>query len=263
MERIALIVLLCIVACFAGAQDWAKEKLLASPRHGEWVELKHGDRTVKAFVVYPEIKEKATVVVLIHEIFGMTDWVQMQADQLAGQGFIVIAPDLLSEMGPNKGRTADIPASEVREVISKLPPAQIDADLNAAVEYGKKLPSANGKVAVGGFCWGGTQTFRYAATNPAINAGLVFYGSPPPAGDFAKINVPIYGFYGENDNRINATIPDTEKGMKDAGKTYEPVIYSGAGHGFMRAGQAPEASDVNKKGWEDGMKRLVAILRKL
>lgn len=263
MERLALVVLLSVVACFASAQDWAKEKLLASPRHGEWVDLKHGERTVKAFVVYPEIKEKATVVVLIHEIFGMTDWVQLQADQLAEKGFIVIAPDLLSEMGPNKGRTPEIPAAEVREVIQKLPPDQITADLNAAVEYGRKLPAANGKVAVGGFCWGGAQTFRYAANQPNINAALVFYGGPPTAEEMKKIKAPVYGFYGENDQRINATIPDTEKQMKEAGKIFEPVIYEGAGHGFMRAGQAPEASEANKKGWQDGLKRTVAILKKL
>jgi carboxymethylenebutenolidase len=218
---------------------------------------------VKTFVVYPEIKEKATVVVLIHEIFGLTDWVQLMSDQLAGQGFIVMAPDLLSGMGPNGGRTVDIPSSEVREYIQKLPPDQIKLDLDAVVAYGRSLPAANGKVAVGGFCWGGTQTFLYATKQKDIAAGLVFYGSPPEAEAMKNISAPIYGFYAENDARINATLPDTEKNMKAAGKVFEPVIYTGAGHGFMRAGQAPEAQEANKKGFEDGFKRLVEILKKL
>lgn len=255
--------LLLISASISSAQDWAKEKVLASPRHGEWVDIKHGDRTVKSFVVYPEIKEKATVVVLIHEIFGLTDWVQLMSDQLAEAGYIVIAPDLLSGMGPKGGRTVDIPAAEVREVIQKLPPDQITADLNAVVAYGRKLPSANGKVAVGGFCWGGTQTFRYATNQKHISAGLVFYGSPPAAEEMKRITAPIYGFYGENDNRINATIPDAEKQMKEAGKTYEPVIYAGAGHGFMRAGQAPDANEANKKGFQDALKRVLDLLKKV
>lgn len=252
-----------LLACVGTAQEWAKTKLLASPRHGEWVDLKNGERTVKAFVSYPEIKEKAPVIVLIHEIFGMTDWVQLMADELSEAGFIVIAPDLLSGMGPNGGRTSDIPADKVREVIGALPPDQITGDLNAAVEYGKKIPSGNGKVAVGGFCWGGTQTFRFATNNKDIAAALVFYGSPPPAEDMKRIVAPVYGFYGENDNRINATIPDAEKQMKEAGKTYEPVIYKGAGHGFMRAGQMPDANEANKQGWLDGFKRTVEILSKL
>lgn len=252
-----------LLACVGTAQEWAKTKLLTSPRHGEWVDLKNGERTVKAFVSYPEVKEKAPVIVLIHEIFGMTDWVQLMADELSEAGFIVIAPDLLSGMGPNGGRTSDIPADKVREVIGALPPDQITGDLNAAVEYGKKIPSGNGKVAVGGFCWGGTQTFRFATNNKDIAAALVFYGSPPPAEDMKRIVAPVYGFYGENDNRINATIPDAEKQMKEAGKTYEPVIYKGAGHGFMRAGQMPDANEANKQGWLDGFKRTVEILSKL
>lgn len=263
MRIFALLSLGLLMACTASAQEWAKTKLLASPRHGEWVELKNGDRTVKAFVTYPEKKDKAPVFVLNHEIFGMTDWVQLMADELSEAGFIVIAPDLLSGMAPGGGRTSDIEASKVREVISALPPDQITGDLNACVAYAKTIPSGNGKVAVGGFCWGGTQTFRFATNNKEISAALVFYGSPPPAADMARITAPVYGFYGENDNRINATIPDAEKAMKEAGKTYEPVIYAGAGHGFMRAGQAPEASEDNKKGWLDGFKRTVEILSKL
>lgn len=254
-----------LIASLASAQDWAKKRLEASPRHQEWVELKHGDRTVKCFVVYPEKKEKATVVVLIHEIMGLTDWVQGVADQLAEQGYIAIAPDFLTGMAPGGGRTIDFPdVGKAREAISGLPPDQVTADLNAAVDYGKKLPASNGKVAVGGFCWGGTQTFRFATNRPDLAAAFVFYGSGPtdPAA-LAKIGAHVYGFYGSNDNRINATIPESEKLMKEAGKKYEPLIYDGAGHGFMRAGEQPEPLEANKKGREDAWKRWLEILAKL
>lgn len=261
--------LLCIglvaSAFAASGQDWAKAKLEASPRHQEWVELKNGVRTVKAFVVYPEKKEKATCVVLIHEIMGLTDWVMSVADELAASGYIVIAPDFVSGMAPNGGRTPDFSdVGKVREVISGLSPAQVTGDLDAAFKYAKGIPASNGKVAVGGFCWGGTQTFRYATANPSIAAGFVFYGSgPTDENDIRKIGAPIFGFYGGNDNRVNATVPQSEKLMKSAGKRFEPVIYEGAGHGFMRAGQAPDANEANKKAREAAWKRMLDELAKL
>lgn len=257
--------LLIVLSCLGPAQDWAKKRVDDSPRHQEWVELKHGERTVKCFVVYPEKKDKATVVVLIHEIMGLTDWVQSVADQLAEHGYIAIAPDFLTGMAPGGGRTIDFPdVGKAREAISGLPPDQITAALNAACDYGKKLPSSNGKLAVAGFCWGGTQTFRFATNREDLGAACVFYGSAPTdAAALGKIKSPVYGFYGGNDNRINATIPDTEKAMKEAGKKYESVIYDGAGHGFMRAGEQPEPSEDNKKGRNDAWKRLLEILGKL
>src|SRR2546423_5314464 len=155
MNRIALtLVVALLLSPFAAAQDWAKTKLEKSPRHGEWVKLKHGDREVQAFIVYPEVKDKATAVVVIHEIFGLTDWVRSVADQLAEAGYIAIAPDLLSGMGPKKGGTADFGGEEVRRAIMTLPADQVTADLNASVEYVSKLPAANGKGAVAGLRWG-------------------------------------------------------------------------------------------------------------
>ena len=152
----------------AAAQDWAKARLEKSPRHGEWVKVKHGDREVTSFVVFPEVKDKATAVVVIHEIFGLTDWVRSVADQLAEAGFIAIAPDLLSGSGPKGGGTDSFKGEEVRKAIMGLPPDQVTADLNAAAEYVSKLPACNGKVAVAGFCWGGGQAFRFATNNKAI-----------------------------------------------------------------------------------------------
>jgi carboxymethylenebutenolidase len=246
-------------------QDASKERLEKSPRHLEWVEVKNDKRTVHCFVAYPEIKEKATVVVVIHENRGLNDWARSMADQLAEKGYIAIAPDLLSGAGPNGGKTSDFANPDAaREAISKLPPDQITSDLNAVCEYGKKIPAANGKIAVAGFCWGGSQTFRFATNRADLAAAFVFYGSGPEDKDaIARIKCPVYGFYGGNDQRINATIPKSQELMKAAGKTYEPVTYEGAGHGFMRAGEEPNASDANKKGREEGWKRWLDLLKKI
>lgn len=253
-----------LAALPASAQDWAKARLEKSPRHLEWVTVKHGDRAVKSFVAYPEVKEKATAVVVIHEIMGLTDWVRSVADQLAEAGYIAIAPDLLSGMAPGGGGTAELAGSDVRSAISALPQEQVTADLNAVVGHVSKLPASNGKVTVSGFCWGGGQAFRLATSNKAIKAAFVFYGSFPQTDEaIGRISSPVYGFYGENDARINATIPQSTELAKKAGKTYEPVIYTGAGHGFMRAGEAPDASEANKKARDAAWQRWKAILAKV
>jgi len=254
----AIAMLLCVPA--AVAQDWAKQTLAKSPRHGEWVQIKHDNRVVQTFVVYPEIKGKAPVVIVIHEIFGMTDWVQTVADQLAANGYIAVAPDLLSGMAPNGGRSSDFQGDAAREAVSKLDPDQVTADLNAVAEYAKKIPAANGKIAVSGFCWGGSQSFRFATNRKDLSAAFVFYGGPPK--DVSPITAPIYGFYAGNDARIDATIPDTTTAMKTAGKTYDPVTYEGAGHGFMRAGVDPgNTNPDNKKAHDQGWERWLKLLK--
>src|SRR6266566_4008765 len=266
MKRTMLFVTATLVAALgAPAQDWAKARLEKTPRHLEWVKVKHGSREVNCFIGYPEAKEKATAVVVIHEIFGLSDWVRTVVDQLAEAGYIAIAPDLLSGAAPGGGGTAELGGGDaVRKAISSLPPEQVTADLNAVVDYVAKLPACNGKVAVGGFCWGGGQTFRFATNNRNIKVAFAFYGTgPDKEEDIARINCPVYGFYGENDERVNATIPKSTELMKKAGKTYEPVIYEGAGHGFMRAGEAPDASEPNKKAREEGWKRLKDLLKKI
>jgi carboxymethylenebutenolidase len=239
MKRTFAIALVLFFGLSLGlSQDWAKQKLEKSPRHGEWVKLKHDNRTVDAFVVYPESKAKAPAIVVIHEIFGLTDWVRSVADELAANGYIAIAPDLLSGMGPNKGGSSEFSSQQdAMKAVSSLDADQVTADLNAAADYVKKLPSANGKIAVAGFCWGGGQSFRFATNRKDLRAAFVFYGPPPQ--NITSITAPVYGFYGGNDARIDSTIPATEAAMKDAGKKYEPVTYEGAGHGFMRAGEDP------------------------
>ncbi len=241
----------------AVAQDWAKARLEKSSRHGEWVNLKSGDRTLKAFVVYPETKEKTPVVLVIHEIFGLTDWVRSLQDQLAEAGYIAVAPDLLS------GQTySDIDGA--RKAISALSPEQVISDLQAAAAYAAKIPASNGTLAVAGFCWGGGWVWKYANSNPQLKGAYSFYGTAPDeASAVANISCPVYGFYGENDARVGATIPKAQDLMKAAGKTYEPVTYAGAGHGFMREGEAPEANPANKKARDDAWKRWKQLLAKL
>ena len=258
MKRILVAVGLILVAQAVSAQDWAKARLEKSSRHGEWVDFKSGERTIKAFVVYPERKDKAPVVVVIHEIFGLTDWVRGVCDQLAESGVIAIAPDLLS------GQTyADVDGA--RKAISALPKEQVRADLNATADYAlAKIPAANGTVAVCGFCWGGGSTFDYASVNPKLKAAYSFYGMAiDNAAAAEKVACPVYGFYAENDERVNATIPKAEELMKAAGKKYEPVIYKGAGHGFMREGEMPTANEANKKAREDAWVRWKTLLKDL
>lgn len=236
----ALVVVLALWAAPVCAQEWARAKLEKSPRHGEWVAIKHDDRTVQAFLVYPETKSKAPVVIVIHEIFGLSDWARGVADELAANGYIAIAPDFLSGMGPNGGKSSDFPSVDAaREANSKLDPTQVTADLNAVADYAKKIKAANGKLAVAGFCWGGGQSFRFATSRKDLSAAFVFYGVPPP--DVMGIAAPVYGFYAGDDARIDATIPDATEAMKKAGKKYDIVTYEGAGHGFMRAGEDPAA----------------------
>jgi carboxymethylenebutenolidase len=242
--------------------DWAKAKLEKSPRHREWVSIKYGNRTVQAFVVYPEVKEKAPVVLVIHEIFGLSNWARSMADDIAAAGYIAIAPDLLSGLGPNGGGSSAFPDQDATvKAVSLLNADTVTADLDATADYGKKLPASNGKLAVVGFCWGGGKSFAFATHRQDLKAAFVFYGPGPDTAAIASIHAPVYGFYAGNDARIGATVPGTTEAMKAAGKKYEPLSYEGAGHGFMRAGEAPDASPENKKAREEGLKRLDTLLK--
>ncbi len=264
LKLVALLLVLPLFTAFAGAQDWAKNRLDQSPRHREWVPLKHGDRTVQSYVVYPEVKGKAPVVVMIHEIFGLSDWAKEMADEVAAEGYIVVMPDLLSGFGPNGGGSSAFANQEdTIKAVSGLDPDVVNADLDAAADYGKHLPSANGKLTVAGFCWGGGKSFLFATHRKDLSAAFVFYG-PPPA-DLSGITAPVYGFYAGNDARITSTVPATTAAMKAAGKRYEPVIYDGAGHGFMRAGEdpSPTTTPANRKAREEGFKRFIALLKQV
>ncbi len=254
LKLAAAAVLFALATAPIQAQDWAKARLEASPRHHEYVPLKHGDRTVQAFVVYPEVKTKAPVIVLIHEIFGLSDWAKEMADELAAQGFIVVAPDLLTGFGPNGGGSSEFPSQDATvKAVSGLNPDGVTADLDAAADYGKHLPAANGKIAVHRLLLGRRQILRlrHSSQRPFRRLRVLRFR---PA-DVTTITAPVYGFYAGNDARIGATIPATVAAMKAAGKTYEPVTYEGAGHGFMRAGEDPANTvPANKTAREQGIR---------
>jgi carboxymethylenebutenolidase len=240
MKALVLSIILAVAGSVSAQEykDFGKDRLNGSPRHGEWVEIKSGDRSIKGFVVYPERKDKAPVVLVVQEIFGLTDWVRSMCDELAEAGVIAIAPDLLN------GQKFEDPDG-ARKATSALQKEQVKADLDATADYALKIPAANGTLAVCGFCWGGGWAFDYATMNPKLKASYSFYGvAVDNAAAAAKIACPIYGFYAEKDERVNATIPKAEELMKAAGKKYEPVVYKGAGHGFMRSG---EPTNPNKR----------------
>lgn len=215
--------------------DEATSRLDASPRHGEWVKYSAGaDDSVMAWVVYPERSDGAPVVVVVHEIFGLTDWIRAVADQLAAAGFIAIAPDLLSGKGPEGGGSESVERENVRRLIRGLEPEEVDRRLDAAAEYATSLPAARDAYAVIGFCWGGSTSFRYATAQPDLDAAVVYYGSSPATEALSRIEAPVLGLYGGDDERVNSTIPAAEQEMGRLGKTYEYEIFEGAGHGFLR-----------------------------
>jgi carboxymethylenebutenolidase len=240
------------------------DRLTKSTRHMDVVKIKQGDREVETLIYYPTDKNKAMAVVLIHEIFGLSDWMRAAADQLAEAGYIVLVPDLLSGMGPHKGGTGDFAESNVTMAIGQLPPDQVLADLSAVTDYAKKLDACSGNVAVTGFCWGGGKAFAFSTVNKDIKAAFVFYGAPMlPVAEMPKVNVPVYGFYGETDRNLASKVPAEITAMKAAGKTYDAIVYAGAAHGFMRTGQMDNTNAADKKAAEDSWKRLLDLLAKI
>ena len=254
------------VTVSVSAQDWARARLEKSPRHLEWITVTNGSRAVDCWLAYPEVKDKATSVLVIHDSSGVTDWARLAADELAAAGYLAIVPDFLSGTGPKGGGTSSFPGqSELNLALKKLPPDQITGDLNAAAEYVKALPASNGKLALVGFCWGGSEASRSACNRKDFKAVFVFYGFPPPSAGIKNIQCPVYGFYGENDARVTLTVPPGQAEMKRAGKIFEPVIYDGAGHGFMAHGELdyPGATPANRKAHDQAWERLTDLLGKI
>jgi carboxymethylenebutenolidase len=244
------------------AEETAKAALEKSPRHGEYVDVKQpgGGAPIRTWVVYPERKDKAGVVIVIHEIYGLTDWIRGVADQLAREGFIAVAPDLISGLGPGGGGTESAGSrDDVVKLVRGLSNAEAYARLDAVRDYAVKLPAANGRSATIGFCWGGARSFGYAAAQPGLNAAVVYYGTSPEAGEYARIQAPVLGLYGGDDARVNATIAPAEAEMKKLGKTYEPHVYEGAGHGFLRAQEGRDGA--NRKATQQAWPRTIAFLK--
>jgi carboxymethylenebutenolidase len=263
----AALVALGLLAAPGWGQDPVKARLEKSPRHHEWVKVKNGKRTVTCFVVYPEVKDKAPAVLVIHENKGLQMFEKGVADQLAEAGYIAIAPDLLSGMGPKGGDTDAFKSTgDATKAIYALKErqGQVLGDLDAVAEYVKKLPACNGKLAVCGFCWGGGQTWNFANHCKDLKAAFVFYGTGPQGEAGVKnLPCPVYGFYGGNDNRVNATVPKSAAAMKEADKKFQPVTYDGAGHGFMRAGELPDASEANQRARSQAWERWKTLLKGL
>lgn len=236
-----------------GAQ--AIEQLKSSPRHSEWVDIKGSDGTpIKSFVVYPERRDKAPVVIVIMEIFGVSDWIRGVTDQLAKEGFIAIAPDFLSGRGPNKGGSQELGAAGSQQEIRNVTPEDTIRILNDVRTYALAIPAGNGKLATIGFCWGGGTSFRYALNQPALNAAVSYYGPMPaePAA-YEKAKAPVLGLYAGNDQRVNANLEAAKAELGKRSVAFEPHVFDGAGHGFLRqqAGNqnAPNNMQATEKAW--------------
>jgi len=248
-------------AALPAAEETAKARLDRSPRHGEWVDIAADGGPVHTWVVYPERKDKAPVVIVIHEIFGLTDWIRAVSDQLAAEGFIAVAPDLISGKGPGGGGTEAVASrDDAVKLVSGLAPAEVIRRLDAVRAYAIKLPASNGKTATVGFCWGGSTSFAYAVAQPGLDAAVVYYGTAPQdLSTLASIKAPVLGLYGGNDARVGATIAPTEAKMKDLRKSYEAHTFAGAGHGFLRAQSGQEGA--NAKAAEQAWPLTLTFLR--
>jgi len=244
------------------AEAGAKAVLATSPRHGEWADVPGpGGTPIRTWTVYPERKDKAPVVIVLMEVYGLTDWIRSVADRFAAEGFIAVAPDMLSGKAPG-GRGSEALASrdDAVALVRALTPEEVVARLDAVRAWAVKLPAANGRSAIAGFCWGGGRSFAYAIAQPALDAAVVYYGAnPSDTAALAGVKVPVLGLYGGDDERVNATIEPALQAMATAGRTYQVEIYEGAGHGFLR--QQTERDGANLKASEAAWPRTLAFLR--
>ncbi len=249
--------LVALIAALAGAAGTWLHAVKGRPRpavaehdsvttHGEWVKIKRGDQTIRAYVAYPERKTRAPAVIVIHEIFGLTDWEPTVADRLAKQGYVAIVPDLLS----SKYGVSPADPDSGRKLVDELEPERITADLDATYGYVNGLPAVlKDRIGTIGFCWGGGQSFRYATNNPRLKAVVVAYGPPPDTADMKRIKAPVLGIYGEKDERINASLPEVNAAMQSDGKTFTSEVYPGTGHGFLKPGRQGSDGPQVGKAW--------------
>jgi carboxymethylenebutenolidase len=243
------------------AEAGAKQRLETSPRHGEWVTVDAGGGDkLDAWVVYPERSDRAPVVLVIHEIFGLSDWIRSTTDQLAAEGFIAVAPDLISGKAPGGKGSRAVSADEARALIAGLDPAEVVRRLDAVAKYATTLPAAVPRYAVVGFCWGGGVSFNYATEQPALGAAVVYYGTSPATQALSRIRAPVLGLYGGSDARVGATVPPAAQEMKRLGKSFEYTMFEGAGHAFLRAQDGQ--SGANLKATQQAWPRMVQFLRK-
>ncbi|MFW6257526.1 MAG: dienelactone hydrolase family protein [Prolixibacteraceae bacterium] len=264
MNKLFTLLIIFSTVFALNAQDYAQKQLSESPRHHEWIQLDCGDRELNCFVAYPETSEKSKVILVVHDNFGLTDWVRSFADQLAAKGYIAITPDLLSDFNSEIRGTMDFDSpDQAKRGIYALTDEQVKNDLNVALAFAENIPSGNGQTVVAGFGWGGAQTFRMATYNDEMEAALVFYGSTPEKEKIPRISVPVYAFYAGEDLRVTTQIPKTEDWMKEAGNKYDYVVHPGANHAYMKRGDAPECSKENKEAYKESWDRLLQILEKI
>ena len=239
--------------------DTAAARLESSPRHGEWVDIdSHGDQ-IQAYIVYPERSDSAPVVVVIHEIYGLNDWARAVADQLAAEGFIAIAPDMLTGKGPNGGGSSSVDQQGAVGLMRSLDSPEIIRRLNMAAQYATALPAATGRFGVIGFCWGGSASFNFATARDDLGAAAVYYGTSPSNDALRRVRAPVMGFYGGDDQRVNATVEPAKAEMDRLGRRYEPHIYEGAGHGFLRAQNDRDGANMGAS--EQAWPTTIAFLR--
>ena len=238
----------------AGADALGSHGTMGPTTHGEWVYIRRGIDSIRTYVAYPERKDKAPAVIVIHEIYGLTDWEPTVADRLAKEGFVAAVPDLLSS---KHGKTpAD--ETEARQLVGELEPERVTADLDATFAYLNTLPAVRtGEIGTIGFCWGGGQSFRYATDNPELKAAVVCYGPAPDTASMRRIKAPVLGIYGENDARINAALPEVNAAMATYGKTFTQEVYPGTGHGFLKPGRQGYDSAERERAW----KRILEFFR--
>lgn len=236
-----------------GAEE-AKAALDASPRHGEMVDVAVPglETPIRTWIVYPERSDRAGAVVVIHEIYGLTDWIRGVADRLAADGFIAVAPDLISGLGPGGGGTDSVPSrDDVVKLVRGLTPERTRERLDAVTDWAAKLPAADGRAATLGFCWGGARSFEYAASREGLAAAVVYYGSSPDSATLARVRAPVAGFYGGDDARVNATIEPARAALDARRRRYEANVYDGAGHGFLRQQSGREGANLaaSRRAW--------------
>lgn len=266
IARTVLTAALALTAVFAAAQELppleadAEARLDSSPRHGEWVTVSAtGGDSFEAWVVYPERSDTAPVVLVIHEIFGLTDWIRSVADSLAAEGFIAVAPDFLSGKRPEGLGAGALGQDAARALVSRLTAEEVAVRLNAAAEYAVTLPAARDSFGVVGFCWGGGMSFDFATRNPELGAAVVYYGTSPAAGTLSSVEAPVLGLYGGDDARVNATVPAAESELDRLGKSFEAVMYPGAGHAFLR--NRTDRNGANQSAADRAWPRTIEFLR--
>jgi carboxymethylenebutenolidase len=230
----------------AGA-DNARAALDASPRHGEWATVRLGPDSLRAWIVYPERADRAPVVLVIHEIYGLTHWIRAVADQLAAEGFIAVAPDLLTMRDVPWTEAGEPDRQAVVAAIRGLDEDVVHAHLRAVADHATALPAARSTYGVVGFCWGGAAAFAHATRYPDLGAAVVYYGGSPDSEALANVRAPVLGLYAGDDERVNATIPRARDALD--GRRYRVELFEGAGHGFLRQQEGRDGANLDASWW--------------